>query len=44
MQDFLGTRWPAFLAALQAAARADAELAVLLGERRLQIPSGGGRA
>jgi pimeloyl-ACP methyl ester carboxylesterase len=26
MQDFLGTRWPAFLAALQVAARADAEL------------------
>jgi pimeloyl-ACP methyl ester carboxylesterase len=26
MQDFLGARWPAFLAALQAAARADAEL------------------
>jgi pimeloyl-ACP methyl ester carboxylesterase len=27
MRDFLGTGWPAFLAALQAAARADAELA-----------------
>lgn len=27
MQDFLGARWPAFLAALQTAARADAELA-----------------
>jgi pimeloyl-ACP methyl ester carboxylesterase len=27
MQEFLGTRWPAFLAALQAAAKADPELA-----------------
>jgi len=27
MRDFLGARWPEFLAALQAAARADAELA-----------------
>ena len=27
MQEFLGARWPAFLAALQTAARADAELA-----------------
>ena len=42
MQDFLGTRWSAFLAALQAAARADPELAAFAAnaECRFRLVAG----
>ena len=46
MQDFLGARWSAFLAALQAAARADAGLTVFSANAdfEFEIIAGGKRA